>query len=157
MTAAPHPNGVGEPALEITRTFEAPRELVFAAWIDLAQLTEWSGPEGFTVTHFEGEAVPGGAYRMCMRSDEHGDIWSHGVWRELLPPERLVFTTAWETTDGSPEHEMLITVTLTDRGDRTEMHFRQAVFTSAESRDSHNDGWTECFDKLDALLARVAP
>jgi uncharacterized protein YndB with AHSA1/START domain len=150
MTTAPHSDA--GPALEITRVFDAPRELVFAAWLDPEQLVEWSGPKGFTVPFIEGDPVPGGPWRMCMRSAEHGDVWSHGVWREVTPPERLVFTTAWETSDGSPDHEMLITVTLTDLGGRTEMHFHQATFTSDGSRDSHNEGWTECFDKLDALL-----
>jgi uncharacterized protein YndB with AHSA1/START domain len=150
MTSAPQPNT--GPALEITRVFDAPRELVFAAWLDPEQLVEWSGPDGFTVPFIEGDPVPGGAWRMCMKSAEHGEIWSHGVWREVVPPQRLSFTTAWEASDGSPEHEMLITVTLTDLGGRTEMHFHQAAFASDESRDGHNEGWTECFDKLDALL-----
>ena len=142
-----------EPVLEITRIFDAPRERVFAAWIDERQLAEWSAPVGWAMTHIEGDLTPGGAWRMCMTSPEHGELWSHGLWKEIVPPERLVFTTAWETDDGSPEHEMLITVTLTDLGDRTEMHFRQAVFASVESRDGHDEGWSECFAKLDALLA----
>lgn len=89
---------------------------------------------------------------MCMSSEEHGTFCCHGVWREITPPERLVFTTAWENPDGPPEHEMLITVTFADLGGRTEMTFHQAPFIHEQSRDSLNDGWSECFDKLAVLL-----
>jgi uncharacterized protein YndB with AHSA1/START domain len=68
-----------------------------------------------------------------------------------LVPERLVFTFIW---DDEPDHEMLVTVTFADRSGKTEMTFRQAPFTSVESRDSHVEGWDECFDRLEAYVAR---
>ena len=76
-----------------------------------------------------------------------------GAWREITPPGCLVFTTAWEDPHGAPEHEMLITVTFADLGGRTEMTFHQAGFIHEQSRDGHNDGWSECVDKLAVLLA----
>jgi uncharacterized protein YndB with AHSA1/START domain len=148
-----NPITVSGPELVITRVFDAPRELVFAAWIDYEQLAIWSGPTGFTIPSVEGDLRPGGEWRMCMSSEEHGTLWCHGVWREITPPERLVFTTAWENPDGAPEHEMLVTVTFADQGGTTEMTFHQAAFIHEQSRDSHNDGWSECFDKLAVLLA----
>jgi uncharacterized protein YndB with AHSA1/START domain len=150
---SPAPKTPAGPELVITRVFDAPRELVFQAWTDLDQLAVWSGPDTFTITHVEGDLRPGGTWRMGMRSDEYGETWSHGVWREITPPERLVFTTAWEEPDGTPEHEMLITVRFKDLNGKTEMTFHQAVFMHQQSRDSHRDGWSECFDKLDANLA----
>jgi uncharacterized protein YndB with AHSA1/START domain len=143
------------PELVITRVFDAPRELVFAAWTDPEQFRVWSVPTNFVVTHAEGDVRPGGAWRSAMRSDEWGELWLHGVWLEVAPPERLSFTTAWETDDGSPDHEMLITVTFTDVDGKTKMRFHQAAFIHEQSRDSHRDGWSECFDNLDSHLAGV--
>ncbi len=154
MTLAPNEATAG-PELVITRVFDAPRELVFQAWTDLEQLAAWSAPDTFTTVHVEGDLRPGGKWRMGMRSDAYGEFWNHGEWREITPPERLIFTTSWEETDGRPEHEMLITVTFTDLDRKTEMTFHQAVFMHDQSRDSHRDGWTECFDKLDAHLEAV--
>lgn len=143
------------PELTMTRVFAAPRERVWAAWTEPDEIRAWMCPNGFEVTHSEGDLAPGGAWRMAMRSDEWGELWLSGVYRELDPPQRLVFTTAWEEAD-APWHEMLITVTLAEHPDGTEMTFHQAVFQSADSRDSHRDGWGECFDRLHHVLADPA-
>lgn len=156
MTTTPDPTTVSGPELVITRVFEAPHDLVFAAWTDLDQLAVWSGPTGFTIPSVDGDLQPGGAWRMCMTSEQHGTFWCHGVWCEIAPPERLVFTTAWEDPNGGPEHEMLVTVTFADLGGTTEMTFHQAAFIHEQSRDSHDDGWSACFDKLAVHLAGVA-
>lgn len=140
--------------LVITRVFDAPRELVWAAWTHPDHARAW-GPKGTSWTFAEAEVAPGGAWRRCMVADADGtEYWSHGVYREVVEPERLVFTFAWEERDGSPEHETLVTVTLADLGGRTRMTFRQAPFASAESRDGHEGGWSEAFDDLAAHLAR---
>ena len=140
------------PELEITRVFDAPRELVWAAWTDLEQLARWSGPRGFEITFNESDLRPGGAWRMGMRSQQWGEIWQHGVFREIDRPDRLVFTTAWEEPAGTPEHEMLVTIGFAEVDGKTEMTFHQAAFSAEPSRDSHIDGWTQCFDKLDGYL-----
>ncbi len=140
------------PELTITRVFSAPRERVWRAWTDPAEIRQWMCPSGFEVTHNEGEVVPGGAWRMAMRSEEFGELWLHGVYRVVSPPEHLVFTTVWEES-GPEEHEMQITVTFADHADGTLMTFHQTPFQSAESRDSHVSGWQECFDKLDRVVA----
>ena len=140
--------------LVITRVFDAPRELVWAAWTHPDHARAW-GPKGMRWTFAEADVAPGGAWRRCMVADADGtEYWSHGVYREVVEPERLVFTFAWEERDGSPEHETLVTVTLADLGGRTRMTFRQAPFVSAESRDGHEGGWSEAFDDLAAHLAR---
>jgi uncharacterized protein YndB with AHSA1/START domain len=138
--------------LVITRVFDAPRELVFRAWVDPEHLVRWSAPKGFTIWFNEGEVRPGGSYRLCMRSPEGEDHWLRGVYREIVEPERLVFTHVWES---DPDHETVVTVTFAERGGKTEMTFRQGPFKSAESRDGHAEGWTECFEKLDDLLASI--
>ncbi len=88
-----------------------------------------------------------------MRSPEGELLHLAGVYREIVPPERLVFTHAWTDEDGKPGPETLVTVTLAEEGGKTVMTFRQTGFSSTESRDGHGGGWTECFDKLDELLA----
>jgi len=139
--------------LDITRVFDAPRDLVFKAWTDSEWGKEWSAPNGFTVLGSEGDLRVGGAWRLGMRRPGEDDLWVGGVYREIVAPERLVFTHAWEDAQGTPGHQTLVTVTLAQRGGKTEMHFRQTGFDSVESRDGHQEGWSECFDKLERLLA----
>ncbi len=82
-----------EPELVITRVFDAPRELVFECWTEPEHLQHWQGaPRGFTVTSYESDIRPGGFFRICMRSPEGVDSWLEGGYREIVKPERLVFT-----------------------------------------------------------------
>jgi uncharacterized protein YndB with AHSA1/START domain len=136
--------------LTITRVFDAPRDLVFKAWTELERLAQWWGPEGFALPFLELDMRPGGAWRACMRGPDGTNYWQHGVCRELVPPERLVYTLIW---DSDPEHEMLVTVVFVERGQKTEMTFRQRLFKSVESRDSHRDGWSSSLNRLAAYLA----
>jgi uncharacterized protein YndB with AHSA1/START domain len=143
------------PDLTITRVFDAPRELVFKAWTDSAHGNEWSAPRRFKVTAFEADLRPGGTWRLGMRASDGEELWVGGVYREIVPPERIVSTHAWQNADGTSGHETLMTVDLAARGDRTEMTFRQTGFESVEERDGHRDGWSECFDRLEEQLAGV--
>ena len=88
-----------------------------------------------------------------MRSPDGRDLWLGGVYREIVEPERLVFTHACDDADGKPGHEMLVTVTLADQCGKTKLTFRQAFFESVDSRDEHAGGWAACFDKLAVYLA----
>jgi uncharacterized protein YndB with AHSA1/START domain len=143
------------PDLTITRVFDAPRELVFKAWTDSAHGNEWSAPRGFTVAAFEADLRPGGAWRLGMRTPEGKELWAGGVYREIVPPERIVSTHAWQNPDGRPGHATLMTVALAAQGDRTEMTFQQTGFETDEDRDGHREGWSECFDRLEEQLAGV--
>ncbi|MEP6995317.1 MAG: SRPBCC domain-containing protein [Acidobacteriota bacterium] len=141
--------------LVITRVFDAPRELVFKAWTDPESAKRWWGPKGFTLTHSEMDVRPGGRWRACMRSPEGVDFWIQGVYRDITPPERFVYTWAWEKPEGQPGRETLITVEFAEQGNKTEMTFRQAEFETVEDRDSHRGGWTETFDRLAEYLAKA--
>lgn len=143
--------------LVITRVFDAPRELVFRAWTDAEQFARWWGKTGMTVTSATRDARPGGGHRTCIRSAEGRDHWASGVFREVVEPERLVFTFAWDGKDGMPANEMLVTVTFAAEGDRTRLVFRQTPFLTRESRDGHRRGWDESFARLAAVLAAAAP
>ena len=157
MASATQPDGRAEErVLEIVRVLDAPRSLVFKAWTDPAHVTRWMGPRGFTASHYQQDQRPGGAWRVCLRRDEDGrELWQGGVLRELVPPERLAFTFAWDQDDGHPGHETLVTVTFAEEQGRTRMTFRQAVFASVESRDGHRGGWGSAFDRLEEVLAQL--
>src|SRR5712692_7136395 len=102
---------VTERELVITRVFDAPRSLVFKAWTEPDRAVRWWGPQGFTTISCEMDVRPGGAWRICMRSPNGSDEWQQGVYREIVEPERLVFTYAFEDASGKPGHETLVTVT----------------------------------------------
>lgn len=143
-----------ERELVITRVFDAPRDLVWKAWTEPERIKLWSAPRGFTIPVAEGELRPGGAWKSCMRKPDGTDLWLAGVYREIDEPKRLVFTHAWLDEHLDPGPETVVTVTLVERGGKTEMTFRQSGFDSTDSRDGHAGGWNECFDRLDEVLAR---
>lgn len=144
----------GERELTITRLLDAPRSLVFKVWTQPEHMVRWLGPKGFTAPSCELDLRPGGTWRACIRSPEGNDHRMQGVYREIVPPERLVFTFAWEE-DGVPGHETLVTVTFAEQAGRTLFTFHQATFESVESRDSHHGGWSSCFDRLADYLASL--
>jgi uncharacterized protein YndB with AHSA1/START domain len=145
-----------ERVLVITRVFDAPRDLVFQAWADPERARRWMGPRGYTATYQQQDARPGGAWRLCLRSDADGrELWQGGVFREIVPPERIVFTFAWDAADGSRGHETLVTVTFAEYGGKTTMTFRQAVFESVAERDGHLGGWSSTFERLAEHLAQA--
>ena len=142
--------------LVMTRTFDAPRALVFEAWTERQHLERWQGaPQGFTVTTEQVDIRPGGAFRICMRSPEGVDHWLQGVYREVVAPERLVFTHTWLDAERQPTIETLVTITFAERGGKTELTLRQSGFKSEESRAGHEGGWASTFDRLAEYLDGV--
>ncbi|SFK82654.1 SRPBCC family protein [Methylocapsa palsarum] len=143
--------------LEITRIFDAPRALVFEMWTDPAHLRHWMGPRDHPAVELGGDFRPGGRWRTCLRPENGGrDLWQGGVYREIVKPERLVFTFAWDQDDGRPGPETEVTVLFEDHeGDRTRMTFRQAVFNTSANRDGHRFGWSSSFDRLDEYLRTI--
>ena len=140
----------------MTRTFDAPRALVFEAWTERQHLERWQGaPQGFTVTTEQVDIRPGGAFRICMRSPEGVDHWLQGVYREVVAPERLVFTHTWLDAERKPTTETLVTITFAERGGKTELTLRQSGFKSEESRAGHEGGWASTFDRLAEYLDGV--
>jgi uncharacterized protein YndB with AHSA1/START domain len=139
--------------LAITRVFNAPRELVFSAWTAPEHLQRWQGaPQGMTITTNIVDFRPGGEFRLCMRSTDGVDHWLQGVYREIVPPERIVFTHAWVGTDGKSSPETLVTITFMVRGNQTEMMLQQTGFTSAGARDGHGFGWNSQLDRFAEYL-----
>ncbi len=139
----------------ITRVFDAPRSLVFKAWTDPERLMQWWGPKGFTTSVLKLDLHQDGAWRFRMRSPNGTDEWQRGVYCEIVEPERLVFTYAFEDASGKPGHETMVTVSFADEGAKTRLTVHHAVFESVAVRDDHVRGWNEALDRLADYSARV--
>lgn len=144
-----------ERELVIMRIFDAPRPLVFKAWTEPEHLVHWWGPKGFTLPTCTMDFRLGGAYRFRMRGPGGDDHWLQGVYREIVEPERLVFTYAWADAEGKPGHETLVTVTFAEYNGKTKLTLHQAVFESVAVYNDHESGWTACLDRLAAYLAKA--
>jgi len=142
--------------LLITRAFEAPASLLFALWSRPEHMKRWMGPANFTCSAAEIDFRPGGAYRAMIRSADHGENWFGGVYREIVPDQRIVFTFAWDNEGPSAGIETLVTITFEERNGKTIQTFHQRPFLTIESRDGHVGGWTTAFDKLEAYAATIA-
>jgi uncharacterized protein YndB with AHSA1/START domain len=141
-------------ALVIQRIFDAPRELVFKAWVDPKHLVCWLGPKGFTGSVIEMEARPGGAYRFHMRSAS-AEYWQQGVFQEVVEPERFVRTCVWADAHGNPTGpETLMTVTFEQHEGRTKLTFEQTFETAAES-EAHRIGTASTLDRLEEYLTKI--
>jgi uncharacterized protein YndB with AHSA1/START domain len=150
-------SAVTGPELLITRRYDAPRQLVFDAWTRAEHLQAWQGaPIGFTVTVSESDVRVGGGFRLCMRSADGVDHWLKGVYREITPPERLVFSHAWQGSGGQWSPETLVTITFAAAGDQTVLTLHQTGFTSVGARDGHQQGWISTLDRLGAYLGGIA-
>jgi uncharacterized protein YndB with AHSA1/START domain len=150
-------NLVTEPAdrvLVITRVFDAPRELVFKAWTESEHIARWFGPRGFTSKVLKNDLRPGGAYRIYMQGPAGDDHWTQGVYREVVPPERLVMAGSWADAHGNPTRpETALTLLFEDLGGKTKLTLHNAVFDSVSARDQHNSGWNSALDCLAEYLA----
>jgi len=134
----------------VTRVFDAPRSLVFKMWTDPEHRAKWFGPRGFTATIIENDVRPGGAYHFHMRGPNYDDHW-RGIYREVIEPERLVFT--WLPRHrGVPINDTLVTVTFEDVNGKTRLTLRHATFPTEAIRDDHTGGWNSTLDRLAELV-----
>ena len=147
---------IADDELLITRTFDAPASLLFALWSKPEHMKRWMGPARLTCPEAEIDFRVGGAYRGMIRSEEHGENWFGGVYREIVKDRRLVFTFAWNNDGPSAGVETLVTITFEERDGKTVQTFHQRPFLNVERRDSHVGGWTTTFDKLAAYAATLA-
>ncbi len=149
--------------LQLTRVFDAPRERVFRAWTDPNQFRQWFGAaacEGSSLESVKMDARVGGKYRLQVRRADGEYFTTVGVYREVKPPERLVFTWQFEK-DGAGDQfgeveppEMLVTLEFKARGTQTELILTHEKFASEESRDRHQEGWTRCLKELAGWLSK---
>ena len=125
-----------KPSLTIKRRFKAPPAKVYAAWSDPEKMKHWMGPDNVQKVVADCDLRVGGRYhiKMIMADDEH-DV--SGVYREIVPNEKLAFTWAWKS---KPERESLVTVSFKSDGDGTLMTLHREPFFDEAARDRHNAG-----------------
>ena len=133
----------------MTRVFDAPRELVFEAHSKCEHLTQWWGPRGHTLPVCELDFRPGGAWRFVSRGTDGGEDAFRGEFREIVAPERIVWTFEYE---GMPGHISVDTLTLVEQDGKTTLT-ATSIFDSVEDRDGMlqsgmEAGATETWDRL---------
>ncbi len=150
--------------LVIERVVDAPLERVWEAWTDPEQMKKWWGPKEFTAPTVEIDLKEGGKYLNCMRSPDGQDFWSTGVYREIVPMEKLVLTDSFADERGNVgpgAHygmadvplETEVTVTFEDQDGKTKLTLRHAGMPVGEHGSQAEGGWNESLDKLAASLA----
>jgi uncharacterized protein YndB with AHSA1/START domain len=156
----------------ISREFDAPRNLVFAAWTEPERMAQWWGPKGFTVTFAKLDLRPGGMFHYGMRGPDGSEMWGKMVYREITPPERLVVIVSFsDENGGTTRHpmapawplEMLNTITFAGRGDKTTITLRSSAWNATEEERatfkaghaSMQGGFTGTFNQLVEYLAKA--
>lgn len=162
MTQSPQKNDKN--GIIITRIFDAPRELVWKAWTEPALVMRWWGTEGFTSPFSTIDLRVGGKYLYAIRSPEGQDFWSTGVYREIVPPERIVATDNFSDEKGNivpASHygmsgdwpsDLLVTVTFEEQNGRTRLTLRHEGIPPGLMSDFATAGWNGSFDKLAGVL-----
>jgi uncharacterized protein YndB with AHSA1/START domain len=150
-------HGVGR-ELKITRVFDAPRKAVFAAWTDPKQVAQWWGPTGFTTPVCELDVRPGGAIRIDMRAPDGTIYPMTGVYNEVVPPERLVFTATPLDKDGKAMFENLNTVIFSEHNGKTTVELRVEVVKSSAAAEAYlagmEMGWNMTLDRLETHVGK---
>jgi uncharacterized protein YndB with AHSA1/START domain len=161
--------------LTFSRLVDAPREVLFNVWTDAQHLARWFGPKDAALPFCKADPRPGGVLHFCHRLRDGTEVWVKGIYREVVAPERLVFTSAFVDPDGRPAaHPMfpdwpldtaaLTTVTFADVNGKTQLTVRQAVLPAAAAaldiirreREGARTGWAQTLDRLEAYVSTQA-
>ncbi len=139
--------------LSVRRLYHASRERVFRAWTVPEQLKKWFAvAEGFTTPIADVDLRVGGRYRLGMQPPgDDGVLIVGGVYKQISPPEKLVFTWRWESPNAD-EPETLVTVEFNEQGNDTEVILTHELFIDIPQRDKHGEGWIGCMNNLERLL-----
>jgi uncharacterized protein YndB with AHSA1/START domain len=143
---------VARPSLTFKRRLNARPEKVYAAWTDPQKLIQWFGRVDVKPGTMRAEVDPrvGGRYRVSFNIEAGEYFEVGGVYREVVPNARLVFTWAWHST---PERESLVTISIKAEGDGTLLTLHHAQFADQAACDSHERGWTGMLDNIENYLA----
>jgi uncharacterized protein YndB with AHSA1/START domain len=141
-----------ELTLHLERVLPAARPLVFRAHAEPDLLAKWWGPAGFSASSIEADVRVGGGYRIAMQPPDGALFYLSGEFRAVDPPARLAYTFRWEDPDPD-DRETVVTFSLVDRGESTELSVDQGVFATEARRALHVQGWTETLDRLQALIS----
>jgi uncharacterized protein YndB with AHSA1/START domain len=140
-----------KPSLKIARSYAAAPEKVWRAWTDPQAIKRWWGPSAnHLVSLAQLDVRVGGRFRIVFGGPQGTDHEVQGVYRQVVPNRRLVFTWTWPNS--TPERESLVTIVFKAAGSGTELDFRHEQFFDEAARDGHNRGWSEAFVKLEQFL-----
>jgi uncharacterized protein YndB with AHSA1/START domain len=167
-----HLDATAKEAFVISRTFDAPRDLVYRAWTETEHLTKWFGPVGFTTTAAKNDPRPGGVFHYRMRSPTGAEMWGKWVYREVTPPERIAFVSSFSDAAGNTTRapfsdewplEVLSVITFTEEGGKTTVTMRGLPINANEAErkkfgemhGSMRGGWGGTLDQLAEYLAKM--
>jgi uncharacterized protein YndB with AHSA1/START domain len=150
--------------IRIERMLHAPRELVFDAWTRPELLLQWYAPRGCTIRFAEFDVRPGGRFHSCIRNPSFGDCWCVGVYREIVRPERIVYTMATADSAGNViepaqaghdphwPRETLVRVTLAEVRGSTLLTLEQSAPEWLAKQTGAHPSWLQMLDRLDELV-----
>ena len=146
---------VDKPSLVLHRKFPVAPEKVWRAWTEPQALKQWFGPSGQhqPVSVADVDVRVGGRFRLVFGGPDGNEHEAAGVYKEVQPNRKLVFTWSWPRT--TPDRVSHITILLRAEGGGTDMEFRHEQFFDDAARDGHRRGWTETFGKLEAFLRQA--
>jgi uncharacterized protein YndB with AHSA1/START domain len=150
MPASPAVSTPVNPSLTLKRRLNASPEKIYAAWTEPTQLTKWFGPEGGVVERADLNVQPGGRYSIVFHGKDGEQHHVSGVYKEVVPNEKLAFTWAWRST---PERESYVTVMIKSDGPGSMLTLIHEKFFDEAARDRHNTGWTGALNKMEKLFA----
>lgn len=142
--------------LVLSRLIDAPREKVYRAWTEADILKQWFAPKPWTTPRAELDVRPGGTSFVVMRDPDGNEYPNQGVYLEVVPNERLVFTDAYVSAWQPSEKPFFTAVlTFTDEGGKTR-YVARALHWTAEDKEAHekmgfHEGWGQCADQLEAV------
>jgi uncharacterized protein YndB with AHSA1/START domain len=150
-SAAADAGPVTRPSLTIKRRLNAPPAKVYAAWTNPQKMTRWFGPANARMGSVQADidARIGGRFRISFSTDDEY-YEAGGVYREVVPNQKLVFSWAWHST---PERESQVTISLKPDGDGTLLTLHHEQFFDSAARDGHERGWTGMLDNLEKYIA----
>ena len=141
-------------SLEIKRLIKAPRDRVYAAWTDPAQLKQWFGPENVQTRQLVADTRVGGKFVWDLINSDGEKMTMRGEYRELQPGKRIVFSWQWQDDEDWENHISIVTVELADAEGGTELRLTHEQLPNEESRDGHTRGWNSALDKLEKFFSR---
>ena len=139
-------------SLEIKHFIQAPRDRVYAAWTDPAQLKKWFGPENIKTRDLTADVRVGGQFRWDCTDQDGRDVTISGEYRELQAGRKIVFTWRLEEDKDWENHSSIVTVEFFDREEGTEIRLTHEMLPTEPSRDDHEQGWKSVLNKLEKFL-----
>ena len=158
VTSNTQPSTAAGREIVLTRTLDAPRELVYRVWTQPQHVAQWWGPRGFTSTIQEMDVRPGGVWRLVMHGPDGTDYDNKIVFVDVVPPERLVYNHG-DGSDNDP-YQFVVTITFEEVGGKTRLTMH-SLFATQEARDfvvreyGAIEGGNQTLDRLGEYLSTV--